>query len=66
MSNLTYVNAPNKANNRTVEYVYLGGRRVGDIRIAKNRGFCYKPLGGKPGEVFPTIAEVKATLVTPS
>lgn len=44
--------------------VRLDGRYVGQIRGGPN-GFYYRASGGPNGELFQTIAEVKASLETP-
>lgn len=42
--------------------VSLEGKQTGTIRKVTH-GFAYFPLGSKtPGEILPTIAEIKATL----
>lgn len=43
--------------------VYLDGQPVGDILEASGGGFRYYPKGSDhPGEVFPTVAAVKASI----
>lgn len=61
---ISYIALP-RTNGRARIGVYLNdGRRdckVGEIRTAPD-GYRYHPTSGVPGEVYPTIQEVKATL----
>lgn len=41
--------------------VRLDGKIVGEIRRVAT-GYCYKPKGRKPGDVFPSVEAVKQSL----
>jgi len=42
--------------------VRLGKNHVGTITGSRSMGYWYKPKGGEPGEIFPTVNQVKRSL----
>lgn len=60
---ITYGEPSAKASRNIQEAVYLDGRHVGNIHMEKDAsGYFYKPLGGKRGQGFDRILDVRRSL----